>query len=89
MGALGFFLLPILPVGYSFGSELTYPISETMSNGVLSLFAQLAGTGITSISTKLIDKDPMYACYLMTALTFVAALSSRFVKEDLRRLKFK
>ena len=89
MGALGFFLLPILPVGYSFGSELTYPISETMSNGVLSLFAQLVGTGITSICTKLIDKEPIYSIYLMTALTFVAALSSKFVKEDLRRLKFK
>ena len=39
VGACGFFLLPIIPVGYSFGSELTYPVSETMSNGIMSLFA--------------------------------------------------
>jgi len=36
---LGFFLLPILPLGYSFGSEITYPTSEAMSNGIMCMFS--------------------------------------------------
>lgn len=36
---LGFFLLPIIPVSYSFAVELTYPVSEAMSNGLLMLFS--------------------------------------------------
>lgn len=36
---IGFFLLPIIPLGYGFSVELTYPVSESMSNGVLMLFS--------------------------------------------------
>lgn len=36
IGILGFCLLPICSVGYSFCTELTYPISEPMSNGIMT-----------------------------------------------------
>ena len=36
IGVLGFCLLPICSVGYSFCTELTYPISEPMSNGIMT-----------------------------------------------------
>ena len=36
IGFLGFFLLPITSVGYSFCTEITYPISEPMSNGIMT-----------------------------------------------------
>lgn len=39
IGCLGFFILPILPVGYSFAVEITYPVSEVMSNGNMMLVA--------------------------------------------------
>jgi hypothetical protein len=36
---LGFFTIPIIPIGYSFSVELTYPISEIMSNGIMMMFS--------------------------------------------------
>lgn len=36
---LGFFILPIIPVSYSFAVELTFPVAEAMSNGTLMLFS--------------------------------------------------
>ena len=36
---LGFFILPVIPVSYSFAVELTYPVSEAMSNGSMMLFS--------------------------------------------------
>ena len=39
IACIGFILLPIIPLGYSFSIELTYPVSEAMSNGVLMLWS--------------------------------------------------
>jgi len=50
---LGFFLLPIIPVCYSFAVELTYPVSEAMSNGLLMLFSQIVGIVDTTAGTEL------------------------------------
>merc|ERR1739848_422352 len=37
IGIAGFFIIPIIPVAYSFSVELTYPVSEAMSNGTMML----------------------------------------------------
>ncbi|PWI46694.1 MFS transporter [Candidatus Heimdallarchaeota archaeon B3_Heim] len=39
----GFILVPALPVGLTYGAEITYPISEEISNGILMMFGQLGG----------------------------------------------
>ncbi len=41
--AFGFILVPALPVGLTYGAEITYPISEEISNGILMMFGQLGG----------------------------------------------
>lgn len=83
---VGFFVLPIFPVGYSFSVELTYPVSEAMSNGGMMLFSQLLGVGITFLATVIADKEPLYCCWLFMAMMAVALAVSFLVKEDLRRL---
>jgi len=40
---LGFFLLSAGPIGFQYGAEITYPISEGTSNGFLMLMGQIAG----------------------------------------------
>ena len=35
----GFFTLPLIPIGYSFCVELTHPVSEAISNGIMMLFS--------------------------------------------------
>jgi hypothetical protein len=34
---MGFTVIPIIPISYGFAVELTYPISEAMSNGMMIL----------------------------------------------------
>lgn len=35
VGLIGCFIIPIIPIGYAFSVELTYPVSEVMSNGFI------------------------------------------------------
>ena len=39
IGLAGFFIVPIMPVAFSFAVELTYPVSEALSNGSMGLFS--------------------------------------------------
>jgi len=41
--AFGFFLLSSGPIGFQYGAEITYPISEGTSNGFLLLMGQASG----------------------------------------------
>jgi sugar phosphate permease len=41
--AFGFFLLSSGPIGFQYGAEITYPISEGTSNGFLLLAGQISG----------------------------------------------
>jgi MFS family permease len=40
---LGFFLLSAGPLGFQYGAEVTYPIPEGTSNGLLLLMGQISG----------------------------------------------
>ena len=61
----GFFTLPLIPIGYSFCVELTHPVSEPISNGIMMLFAQLVGILITYAGTYLSTAvSPTYTMYL-------------------------
>jgi cyanate permease len=41
--AFGFFLLSSGPIGFQYGAEITYPVSEGTSNGFLLLAGQISG----------------------------------------------
>jgi len=43
---LGFFLLSAGPIGFQYGAEITYPISEGTSNGFLLLMGQISGIAL-------------------------------------------
>lgn len=42
IAALGFFMMGLAPVGYQYGAELTYPVPEGTSNGLLVLAGQVS-----------------------------------------------
>lgn len=42
--AFGFFLLSSGPIGFQYGAEVTFPVSEGTSNGFLLLMGQVAGS---------------------------------------------
>ena len=52
--ALGLFIIPIFSISYSFAVELTYPISEPMSNGIMVFFSQIFATSCSLGATVLI-----------------------------------
>ena len=83
---LGFFLLPIIPVCYSFAVELTYPVSEAMSNGLLMLFSQLVGIVDTTAGTELTINHAQWCIYMFIGQIAFACLITLVVKEDLRRI---
>lgn len=41
---IGAFCIPVIPVSYGFAVELTFPVTEAMSNGMMVMFSQIAGT---------------------------------------------
>ena len=57
MGLLGLFLLPMLSIGFSYTAEVSYPVNEPLSTGIMMLFSQLFGT-ITSYLGKLAGIHP-------------------------------
>ena len=86
IAAMGFFILPILPIGYSFAVEITYPVSEVMSNGTMMLVAQLLGTLLTGITSEIhASHDQMVAPFLILVVC-MPCLLCLFIKEDLRRV---
>ena len=86
IAAMGFFILPILPIGYSFAVEITYPVSEVMSNGTMMLVAQLMGTLLTAITSEIhAYHAKLVAPFLIVVVAVPCALCT-FIKQDLRRI---
>lgn len=82
---LGFFLLSSGPIGFQYGAEITYPISEGTSNGFLLLMGQISG--IALIFGMDYFKAPMTGSMtngmiLLLVLMFLAILLSLMLKDS-------
>ena len=80
-------LVPVQPIGYSFSIELSHPVSEAMSNGVIMLCGQLVGFLITYIGTELTKHNAAYCIYLFMGQAVFAIIINFFIVEDLRRVQ--
>jgi FLVCR family feline leukemia virus subgroup C receptor-related protein len=49
-------MIPVMAVGMDFGVELTYPVGESFSAGVLMSAGQIFGIVTTVVCSILIDK---------------------------------
>ena len=87
----GMFLVPLTPIGYSFSVEMTYPVSEAMSIGIISMMGSLMGFVLTYIATILADRshggDPIYVGYLFGGQMLFSLGLTYFMTEDLRMIK--
>ena len=82
---LGFFLLSAGPIGFQYGAEITYPISEGTSNGFLLLMGQISG--IALILGMDYFKSPTtgsmnIAMIFLLGLMALAVLLSLMIKES-------
>ena len=91
---LTFFLtgsaLALMAVGIDFAVELTYPVPEPISTGLLMSVGNLIGMALTISIGFIVKFDGLKGAYIsmgmLTATACVSLLLSLFVKQDLRRL---
>lgn len=85
---LGIGLVPISPVGMSFASELTFPISPATTNGILLMIGHAFGCLIAVIGTPLCAINPEVILAFYMALAFISLILSFFVEQKLKKLEY-
>lgn len=86
---VGLGIIPILPVCFAFGVELTYPVPEAMSNGMMLLPSKIYGSILGVIAGAIIPYGPYYCLFLFIVNTGVSTVAAMFIKEDLKRINMK
>jgi len=89
-------MVPIMAVAFDFGVEITYPIGESYSTGVLMSSGQLFGIIYTVSSSVLIDKydtleeakGSKISYIIVSVAAGFALLLSFLLKQDLKRHQF-
>ena len=83
--AFGFFLLSSGPIGFQYGAEVTYPVSEGASNGFLLLMGQISGIafifGMDGFKSKLTGSMTL-PLIVMIILMMTGFLLSARLKES-------
>jgi cyanate permease len=81
---LGFFLLSSGPIGFQYGAEITYPISEGTSNGFLLLSGQISGIAFIFAmdSFKSPDGSMTRSLVVLIILMVLSILMSFMLKES-------
>ena len=87
MFAIGFFVIPISPVAYAFTVELTFPVPEALTNGMMVTLSLIWGTGVGLVQSKLQILSPFYPLAIWIGSSAIAFVISFFIEEDLRRLQ--
>jgi FLVCR family feline leukemia virus subgroup C receptor-related protein len=88
MGIMGFFLIAVMPIGYSYAIELSFPVSEVMSNGLMQMISQICSTVCSLVGSKVAENgEPTNCVLIFIGLFLTGFLLSFLVKEDLRRLR--
>lgn len=89
--SLGFCLLPLYALSIDFGAELTYPISESVSTGILMMFGQIFAIIYTVSCTYTIQENrkngPNEAITILGISMFVCIFFFICLEEDLKREK--
>eukprot|EP00347_Sterkiella_histriomuscorum_P019206 403342532 len=86
MMLVGASVLPITSISYSFAVELTYPIPETMTNGMMISISLIWGSAVGFLCQVLADIDGRVTLAFWALCSLVALILSFFIKQDLRRL---
>lgn len=73
-GLTGFLLISSLPIGLTYGAEITYPVPEETSTGVLMLSGQISGILFVLIPAT-------WVMYAMAGLFLIASILMFFTKD--------
>lgn len=87
----GFFLVSALPVGLTFAAEITYPLTEETSNGLMMWIGQIGGIILLAciMITNIYNDALMYINIIIIAITFVLGIVISFFMKDLDAYEIK
>jgi hypothetical protein len=74
-----------LPIGFEFAAEITYPVPEGTSTGLLNCIACLFGIILSFGGSAFIKEGSLYFNVMCCTLLGIGMVMNLVVKEDLRR----
>jgi len=84
----GFMLISALPIGFTFGAEMTYPVPEETSNGWLMWSGQLSGILLIALVMFIPPAGIKYN-FIIYAVLFAIATVLAFFLKDLKDYEIK
>ncbi|CEF67611.1 Major facilitator superfamily and Major facilitator superfamily domain, general substrate transporter and Major facilitator superfamily domain-containing protein [Strongyloides ratti] len=85
---LGFFMTGYLAIGFEYAAEITYPIAEHSTSGLLNASAQFFGIALTSGFGKIVDTEgPLIANIGFCVCLGIGVILTAIGKADLKRQK--
>jgi hypothetical protein len=87
MFIIGATVVPITPVAFAFTVELTFPVPEALTNGIMITCGLLWGTAEGLLCSFMQETSPIYPIAFWSISALLAFILSFFVEEDLRRLQ--
>ncbi|XP_055938182.1 feline leukemia virus subgroup C receptor-related protein 2-like isoform X2 [Argiope bruennichi] len=85
---LGFIMTGYLPAGYDFGAEITYPVPEAMSAGLLNASSQIFSIILTNIASPLLEtygdfaSNSYFCVCLLVGTTIMACIKCKLKRAD-------
>ncbi|GIY57248.1 feline leukemia virus subgroup C receptor-related protein 1 [Caerostris extrusa] len=85
---LGVFMIGYVPIGFEFAVELTYPVAEVNSSGLLNVSAQIFGIVLIAGGGAILEHygDKIFNICLIVSLVG-GCITTALIKSDLRRYK--
>jgi len=79
---LGFFLVPVMPIGMQYAAEVTYPTPEGTSNGLIQLFGQVSVVFVYIMAAlRTADGSFTMSLVLASGLLIVGAIAMSRLKD--------
>ena len=79
---LGFFLVPVMPIGMQYAAEVTYPTPEGTSNGLIQLFGQVSVVFVYIMAAlRTADGSFTVSLVLASGLLIVGAIAMSRLKD--------
>ncbi len=83
-------MVPVVPVGFAFATEVTHPVSPALVIGLMCCFGSVTCFVMTEIFVAILsgqnEKDTRLVFIIMAIMALGATFFSFFIREDLRRL---
>ncbi len=79
-------LVPVVTVCFSFAGELSYPVPESYSIGIMICISQIFGFLMGLVLSIVASMNPLYGIAIWVGCAFIASIFSFLVKQDLKRL---